>query len=110
MPTTATLPTILAQVRSALDADKYQFIPRRKNMHTLAQLGLTVQDAKNEIYTLTPAHYHSGPMIDRDRPTSDHLWVFKKRVEGEILYIKFKILYQEDGSVKVLSFHIDETL
>ncbi len=110
MPSTEALLAILAQMRSALDAGKFQFIPRRKNMRTLAQLGLTVQDAKDEIYSLTPAHYHSGPMIDRDRPASDHLWVFKKRVEGEILYIKFKILYQQDGSVKVLSFHMDETL
>lgn len=75
---------------------------------TLARLGLTWQDAKDEIYSLKPEHYFRGPSVDWDRPSEDRFWEFKKRVEGEILYIKFKIVYQVDGSVKLVSFHLDE--
>ena len=46
-------------------------------------------------------------MLDDKFPKSDHLWVFKKRIEGEMIYIKFLVAYQQDGSVQVLSFHLD---
>ena len=109
MATPAAINKILADMRSAIEQNKFHPIPRRKNMITLAQLGLTWQDAKAEIYSLTEHNYPSGPMIDRDDPRSDHLWVFKKRIESELLYIKFKVTYQTNGEVRVLSFHIDES-
>lgn len=108
MPSIAALQKLLDDVRDALDSGKFQFIPRGKNIRTLSQLGLTVADIKDEIRSLTPSHYHTGPMLDRRDPHSDHLWVFKKRIEGEIIYIKFKVIYQADGSLTVISFHIDE--
>lgn len=108
MATSAAIQKILQDMRSAIDQNK--FIPnnRRKNMITLTQMGLTWKDAKNEIYALTEADYCKGPSMDYNDPTSDFVWVFKKRIESELLYIKFKVLYQTDGSVKVMSFHIDE--
>ena len=39
----------LAEVKRLLSAGKYDFVPRRKNMQALAQHGLTIADAKNEI-------------------------------------------------------------
>ena len=39
----------LADVKRLLSAGKYDFVPRRKNMQALAQHGLTIADAKNEI-------------------------------------------------------------
>lgn len=108
MPSTADIQQVLSDLRTAIDAGKFQPISRPKNRNTLARLGLTWQDAQDEIYDLEPRHYFQGPSVDRDRPTSDMFWVFKKHVEGEILYIKFKVLYQEDGRVKLVSFHIDE--
>ena len=98
----------LADMRSAIDCNKYQPVNRQKNLATLAKLGLTWEDAKDAIYTLTEKEYRRGPMLDLDDTTSDHFWEFKKRVEGEVIYIKFKILYQVDGRVKLVSFHIDE--
>jgi hypothetical protein len=47
-------------------------------------------------------------MVDMDDMKSDHLWVFKKRIDGEVIYIKFKVVYQENGEVRVVSFHIAE--
>ena len=108
MPSAIQLQQILSDLRTAIDAGKFQPIPRQKNKDTLSRLGLTWQDAKDEIYELEPKHYYQGPSTDRDHPSSDKFWVFKKRVEGEVLYIKFKVLYQEDGRVKLVSFHIDE--
>jgi len=98
----------LTDVKTAIDSGKFQPISRLKNRNTLAQLGLTWEDAKSELYELEEADYHTGPMVDNDDFDSDFFWVFKKRVSGEMIYIKFKILYQEDGRVKVVSFHIDE--
>lgn len=108
VPSVVDIQQVLSDLRTAIDAGKFQPIPRQKNKNTLARLGLTWQDAKDEIYELEPRHYYQGPSTDRDRPTSDKFWVFKKCVEGEVLYIKFKVLYQEDGGVKLVSFHIDE--
>ena len=98
---------VLADMRQAIAAGKFLPINRVKNLQTLAQLGLSWDDVKDEIYTLQESHYHRGPMIDRDNPASDHLWEFKKVVCGQLIYIKFKVLYAVDGSVKVVSFHID---
>ena len=96
------------KLRWAIDMGKFQTVSRRKNLQTLAMLGLTWEDAKAEIYTLTINDYFQGPSVDRNFPTSDRLWVFKKKIDGESIYIKFKVLYMEDGSVRVVSFHIDE--
>ena len=76
-------------------------------MDTLAQLGITWQHAFNEMYELTSSDYHAGPEQDRDFPDSDSLWVFKKVVNGQIIYIKFKVMYQQNGETKIVSFHID---
>lgn len=99
---------ILADLRSAIDRSAVLPVDRQKNRCTLARLGLTWQDAIEEMYTLTEAEYRRGPMLDRDDPSSDHFWEFKKRVCGESIYIKFKIMYNQNGTVKIVSFHIDE--
>jgi len=98
---------ILTDMRNAIDNHKYIPVFRKKNLDTLAILGITWSDALEEIYSLTSSDYDSGPEIDRDRPLSDSLWVFKKNVYGSLIYIKFKIEYQENGDIKILSFHID---
>lgn len=99
---------ILADMRAAIDSGKFQPIDRRKNLNTLAQLGLSWEDAKSEIYELEETNYNSGPMVDDDDFDSDCFWEFKKNIFGKVIYIKFKVMYQEDGRVKVVSFHIDE--
>lgn len=99
---------VLRDLRDAIRVNRVDFIQREKNMKTLARLGLLVSDVYDELMNLTFSEYISGPEEDRDRPSSDKLWIFKKRVCGELLYIKFKIEYQTDGLLKVLSFHIDE--
>lgn len=103
----ADIEKILGDMRLAIDAGKFQPIPRQKNMNTLATLGISWEDAKAEIYGLTASEYFQGPEVDRDFPSTDLFWVFKKNIGGQVIYIKFKVLYLEDGSVRLVSFHID---
>lgn len=98
----------LEEARAAIKDGKINFIERKKNMRALAKLGWMPEDAINEIETLTYNEYKSGPEADRDRPTSDKLWMFKKTIEGEVFYIKLKVEKKADGSLKILSFHFDE--
>lgn len=82
-------------------------VPRDKNNEALVDLGLTQRNRGDEILSLTPDNYHSGPEPDRDRPGD--IWIFKKTVNGKRVYIKLKIA--DTGRVKIakcLSFHVAE--
>ena len=98
---------ILNDMRTAIDNKKFYPINRKKNMDTLAILGIPWEVARDEIYQLKESDYYCGPKVDRDFPEKDLLWEFKKDIDGHIIYIKFKVLYQGDGGVRVVSFHLD---
>lgn len=98
---------VLSDMRQAIRSNCCFLVPRKDNLNTLAQLGISSKDAFEEIIQLTYTDYFQGPMTDRDRPTEDALWVFKKTIQNEVVYIKFKIEYQKDGGAKFISFHID---
>lgn len=104
----AAIEQFLKDLRDGLDTRRFIPIDRRKNMRTLAQLGLTWEDVKDEMRSLCIEDYISGPSIDRDRPETDRLWVFKRIILDQVIYIKFKIEYQNDNDIRVISFHIDE--
>ena len=97
----------LSDMRNSLDNNRFHPICRKKNLDTLARLGITWEDAKAEIYALQVSDYISGPEVDRDDPSSDFFWKFKKSVLGQVIYIKLKIEYLRDSDVRVVSFHID---
>lgn len=99
---------LLKDMRDAIDAGHYYPENRDKNMQTLAMLGITWTDAIEEIKELEFCDYISGPEVDRNYPKTDKLWIFKKNVMGNTIYIKFKIEYMMDRDLKILSFHIDE--
>lgn len=70
-------------------------------MDGIAQLGLTVQDAKEVIVALTERQYSRGPDMDDDGSNGE-IWVFAADIDGVQTYIKLKF----DGSeAKCLSFH-----
>ena len=103
----AIVSAFLEDVRKGINAGKFIPVNRRKNLYSLAYIGITWDDAKEEIYGLSVGDYISGPETDRDDPSSDYFWKFKKYVAGHLFYIKLKVLYQNDKSVKAVSFHID---
>nr|WP_296262801.1 type II toxin-antitoxin system MqsR family toxin [uncultured Merdimonas sp.] len=99
----------LVRVKKLLSAGKYDFVPRRKNMQALAQHGLTIMDAKNEILGLVVNDYYKGPKQDFDPNHPGDIWEFKKNVDGMQFYVKVKIV-QENGEhiLKCLGFHEDD--
>ena len=99
----------LADVKRLLSAGKYDFVPRRKNMQALAQHGLTITDAKNEILGLVVGDYYKGPKQDHDPNRPGNIWEFKKNIDGMQFYVKVKIV-QENGEdiLKCIGFHEDD--
>ena len=99
----------LTEVKRLLSAGKYDFVPRRKNMQTLAQHGLTIADAKNEILGLVVGDYYKGPKQDFDPKRPGDIWEFKKQIDGMKFYVTVKIV-QDNGEdiLKCLAFHEDD--
>ena len=99
----------LSKVKQLLSVGKYDFVPRRKNMLALAQHGLTITDAKNEILGLAVGDYYKGPKQDLDPNRPGDIWEFKKDIDGMQFYVKVKIT-QENGEdiLKCLGFHEDD--
>lgn len=99
----------LSKVKKLLSIGKYDFVPRRKNMLALAQHGLTVIDAKNEILGLAVGDYYKGPKQDLDTNRPGDIWEFKKNIDGMQFYVKVKIV-KENGEdiLKCLGFHEDD--
>ena len=99
----------LERVKRLLSAGKYDFVPRRKNMQALAQHGLTIADAKDEIFGLVVGDYYKGPKRDLNPDKPGDIWEFKKEIGGKQFYVKVKIA-QENGEdiLKCLGFHEDD--
>ena len=106
---TSDIATYLTKVKRLVSSKKYDFVPRRKNMQALAQHGLTILDAKDEILGLVVGDYYKGPKQDFDSNRSGVIWEFKKIINGIRFYIKIKIV-QENGEeiLKCLAFHEDD--
>lgn len=99
----------LEHAKSLISEGKYDFVPRRKNMQALAQYGLTITDAKNEILGLVFKDYYKGPKQDLDPGRPGDIWEFKKEIEGTQFYVKVKIV-RENGEelLRCLGFHVDD--
>ncbi len=99
----------LGKMKGLISAGKYDFVPRRKNMQALAEHGLTITDAKNEILGLVVSDYYKGPKQDFDPDRPGDIWEFKKDVDGIPFYVKVKIT-QENGEdiLKCMGFHEDD--
>ncbi len=104
---TTDIGNFLENAKNLIASGKYDFVPRRKNMQALAQHGLTIKDAKEEIFELVVGDYYKGPKQDFERP--GEIWEFKKKVDGIQFYIKIKIV-EENGEeiLKCLGFHDDD--
>ena len=99
----------LEKTKRLISAGKYDFVPRRKNMQALAQHGLTISDAKNEMLELMVSDYYKGPKQDFDLNRPGDIWEFKKDIDGVCFYIKVKIT-KENGEdiLKCMGFHEDD--
>lgn len=106
----------LREAKKLISNGKNDFIPRTYDhpsgkkvrwKEALLDIGLTeVKQMWDETLKLTPNDYFDGPCVDINRPHEGKVvWIFKKRVNGFITYIKLKIDHRR-GCV-CLSFHAD---
>lgn len=75
-----------------------EFVPR--TYEGITNLGLDIELAKDELFTLTYHNYDRGPTKDRNGDNTD-IWEFGKLIDDELVYIKIKI---QNRKCKVLSF------
>lgn len=106
---TSEVSLFLVQAKALLSEGNYVFVPRNKNLQALANHGLAIEDAKDEILSLTVEDYYKGPKRDFDHNQPGDIWEFKKIVDGEQFYVKLKIQDRNGTSIlKCLSFHEDD--
>lgn len=99
----------LAKAKNLIAQGKYTFIPRGKNLQALADRGMTLVDAKDEILGLLVKDYYKGPKEDFDSTQPGDIWEFKKDIDGEKFYVKLKIQNcNGEDILKCLSFHEDD--
>ena len=84
----------------------FSFAERDKSLDTIARLGITVLQAKDEILGLTYKNYYRGPIPDTD-PRRGEYWEFGKIICGQEIFIKLKTV-SKFGVAKCFSFHIPE--
>lgn len=82
------IPGFLKEVRTKISAGQFTFLMRCTD--TLASLGLTVAQAKQEIFGLRLKHYDRGPTPDHNNDGTN-FWEFGKIINGKMTYIKLKI-------------------
>ncbi|MDP2300546.1 MAG: hypothetical protein Q8M55_07525 [Actinomycetota bacterium] len=76
---------------------------RTKNMATLAQVGITIEDAKARVLALTPDCYVEGP-IPRPENPSQEAWVFGMTIQQTQVYLKVSVRL-EPARCLCISFH-----
>ncbi|MCF0108945.1 MAG: type II toxin-antitoxin system MqsR family toxin [Erysipelotrichaceae bacterium] len=103
------LEIFLNKAKSLLLAGKYDFIPRKKNMLSLARNGMTVIDALMVLESVSVDDYYKGPKQDFDATRPGEIWEFKKAINRNVFYIKLKIAADDGEEVlKCIGFHEDE--
>lgn len=91
----------LAIVRYSISNNNFRFADRKETLDGIAQLGITIEQAVEEVNTLTYQDYYRGPSKDHNRDGRD-VWEFVKDLDEEKAYIKLKI---DSSGCLCLSFH-----
>jgi len=86
--------------------NKFIFAERDKNRDTIARLGITIPQAKDEILGLTYEDYYRGPIPDKDCK-GEEFWEFGKIISGKQVFIKLKAK-SKHGVAICFSFHTPE--
>ena len=86
--------------------NNFNFVERQKCLDSIARLGITPKQAKQEIIELTCEHYCRGPVPDTG-PKGGELWEFGKTIGGREIFIRLKVVSQHEMA-KCQSFHIAE--
>ncbi len=84
----------------------FSFAERDRSLDTIARLGITIRQAKDEILGLTYEDYYRGPIPDKDRK-GEEFWEFGKTICGEQIFIKLKAV-SKYGVAICFAFHVPE--
>lgn len=79
---------------------------RQKNTQTLADLEISVNDAKSILAELAIEDYSEGPLPDKLYGGAD-MWVFGKVIKGQEIYIKITLGLPSNPTI-CISFHVAE--
>ena len=104
--------SFLNEAKKRILAGKLDFIPRAKNITFLQLHGLTPLDVEDILLNITTNDFFSGPVPDISIP-SEEVWVFKKYIESEYVYIKIKLRQYRNSTLVddlvCISLHTDES-
>ncbi len=86
--------------------NKFTFAESDKSRDAITHLGISFQQAKQEILGLTYEDYYRGPITDTE-PKGGEYWEFGKIICGQEIFIKLKTVSKYRVAV-CFSFHIPE--
>jgi len=99
--------SFLLGVKYAIQGGGFLVRRRQKNMESIVQLGISLNDVAYEIEGLSVTDYCAGPL--KDREFEGDVWEFGKVVAGREVYIKLKLGGdRRHQQVTVISFHFPE--
>lgn len=99
----------LQRCRELIDTKKVDpFTNDPDTKQTLNILAYSVAAMLQELRELEPCHCVTGPLPDHNSKYGGYVWIFKKPVQGHLLYIKLKIrAVGTNEELFVMSFHPD---
>ena len=101
--------TLFLMLFKELSQNAFTFAERKKSLDTMAHLGITIKQAKEEILGLTYQDYYRGPIPDTSSKGGEY-WEFGKTICGGQVFIKLKA-DSKHGVAICFSFHIpDKTI
>jgi len=97
--------------KNLMKSGAFDFVPRKKNMDSIKEAGLTIKHVKEIIMGLTYKNYYRGPNKDLGSNREGFIWEFGYDIEGTDFYIKLKVEKRGEKECLVcLSFHKAEQL
>lgn len=81
----------LNKAKSLIKSGYFDFVPRKKNMDSIKEAGLTIKHVKEIIMDLTYKNYYRGPDDDIGSNRHGVVWEFGYEIDGINFYIKLKI-------------------
>ncbi len=92
----------LDQMRACATCN-FRLARRPENMAALAQLGMTMADARSRVLALTSEDYVEGP-VPRSEHSSQEAWVFGITIRRTLVYVKVSVRL-EPARCLCVSFH-----
>lgn len=110
MPGINEINDFLFKVRLAIKNNRFKILDARtKYTSTLGQLGIKQKDVLEDIAVLTAKEF-CKKIMDNNPNYPGYVWVWKKYLHGESIYIKLKIKElknEPSGFLLIMSYHID---